>query len=215
MSTWTLEGEKEGEIISALLNETDRAAAIIAGTIVEDRLSRKLKANLRNDDTKLVTAAVTEMFRSSGPLGVFANKIRLGYLMRLYGSTAYKDLVAIKDIRNLFAHKMDILSFKTNEIANLCQNLKIVESYFLLDTDKSRLFNWPQITNGTFSKEDWDTLTLHNSSIMGTVYTKDRQAVLGDNRERFLSSCGIFMSHLSFNGEKVPLFFGDEQPPST
>src|ERR1700738_4686041 len=112
-----------------------RGGSIIAGTIVEDRLTKKLKENLRDDEAKDTQTSLVEMFRSTGPLGAFASKIRLGFLMRLYGTTAYKDLMTVKDIRNRFAHRMDILSFETNEIVTLCRNLKIIENYVLPVSD--------------------------------------------------------------------------------
>jgi hypothetical protein len=212
MSTWILEGEKDSELVSALLKETDRSAAIIAGTIVEDRLTKKLKENLRDDEAKDTQTSLVEMFRSTGPLGAFASKIRLGFLMRLYGTTAYKDLMTVKDIRNRFAHRMDILSFETNEIVTLCRNLKIIENYVLPVSDTgSRPFTQPKVTNGIVEKEDWIAYTLHNASIMGTVYVEDRRAHLANYRERFLSTCGILMSHFSFTGARVPIFIGDEQ----
>jgi hypothetical protein len=46
MAIWRYQNEKELAAIKALKDEADRSAAIIAATFVEDRLTKKLKANL-------------------------------------------------------------------------------------------------------------------------------------------------------------------------
>lgn len=214
MSTWKVD-EKESKIISALGKEADRSVAIIGATLVEDRLTKKIKANLRDSDGKESETALKEMFRSSGPLGDFATKIRLGFLLRLYGTTAYRDLVTLKNIRNLFAHRMEILSFQTNEIVTLCKNLMIVESYVLpMTAVGTRPFQNPTPVGGIVDEDDWNSSMLQNGSVSGTIFVDDVDAILSDYRVRYLTSCGLFMSHLSFPGWRTPLFIGDEPIPS-
>ena len=74
----------------------DRAAAIIAASIVETRLA-PLLAHLHQD--KKIT---NDLFRSGAALGYFGTKIDLGYLIGLYSKTARENLDIIKEIRNDF-----------------------------------------------------------------------------------------------------------------
>ena len=77
---------------------------------MEVMLERMIKRLIRDDDEK----TLQEMFRSSGPLGAFASKINLGFLLRFYGKKAHRELNFIKDIRNRFAHQLGAISFRRN-----------------------------------------------------------------------------------------------------
>src|SRR5437870_4238944 len=103
---WLSGSDDESKAIAALENDSDRAASIVAATIVEGRLERAIKCRLhpRKSETE-------EFFRPSGPLGSFAIKIKLAYLMGIFGDQAYRDLITLKEIRNSFAHHLDILDF--------------------------------------------------------------------------------------------------------
>lgn len=83
MSVWNTKNEGELKAVQSLAHESDRSAAIIAATFVEDRLQQGLECRFRRD---AVARPVTEeLFRIAGPLGSFSAKIRLGFLLRLYG----------------------------------------------------------------------------------------------------------------------------------
>lgn len=214
MPAWRYESEKELAAFKALKDEADRSAAIIAATFVEDRLTRKLKANLR-DDTSTKETARRELFRSTGPLGVFATKIRMGFMMRFYGGIAYKDLTTIKEIRNKFAHSMDVLSFQTTEIVNLCKNLKIVEHYVVPTSvgQSISLSGDPVVVNGRITEEESVRLRMHSASLGGLSWYDDPSVVLDNPRERFLTSCSIFMGHFSYVSWRTAPFRGDDMPP--
>jgi len=120
--------DKEGsEIFSQVIKEitmarSERAAAIVAGTLVEDHLTTVLKRHLIDNPKK-----VRELFDVTGPLGAFGTKIDLGYLLGLYSEAAWKELDTIKRIRNEFAHKMEANSFQRQKISGLSDNLKLWE----------------------------------------------------------------------------------------
>lgn len=136
-------------------------------------------------------------------------------MMRFYGEVAYKDLNTIKDIRNLFAHSMDVLSFKTNEVVNLCKNLKIVEHY-IVHTDVGRsldLSGNPNIVDGRITEEESLRLRMYSGSIGGISWFDDPSVILDNPRERFLSACSIFVGHFSYVSWRTPPFRGDETPP--
>ena len=56
-----------------------------------------------------------------------AQKISLGYLMGLYSKQCRLELDAIRAIRNLFAHGLEIHSFDIPAIRDRCANLRIWE----------------------------------------------------------------------------------------
>jgi hypothetical protein len=99
---------------------SDRAAAIVAATFVEQHLTSFLQSKLLKDEP-----IMKELFRVSGPLGSFGTKIDLCYLHRFYSKAAWKELDTIKEIRNSFAHKMDIDSFDCQRMNALSRNLTL------------------------------------------------------------------------------------------
>ena len=68
------------------------------------------------------------MFRPSGPLGSFAAKIDLAFLMELISKEAHRDLVIFKTIRNNFAHQLHALDFSAESIKKECDRLKLIET---------------------------------------------------------------------------------------
>jgi len=105
--------------------------AIIAATYVEDRLQQGIISRLRRDSA-FTRDIIETLFHPSGPLGTFSTKIRLAFLLRIYGRQVYHELTAIKDVRNKFAHIIGenaLLSFQSPEIVKLCGKLKLIENY--------------------------------------------------------------------------------------
>lgn len=121
---WQVEDADESILIDTIETDSDRAAAIIAATIVERRLMQLFE--LRTVYDEKVNA---RLFMPSGPLGSFSTKIDLCRLMGWISSDAHRELVCLKDIRNAFAHHLQIKDFKSQKIADKCQNLKLIDSY--------------------------------------------------------------------------------------
>lgn len=180
------------EAFDALQKDSDRGAAIIAASFVEELLEEKIK-HLMRDDAE-AKKELTEIFRSSGPLGSFSAKIQFGFLMRLYGTKAYKELVIIKDVRNKFAHTVNHLNFKTQAICDKVKNLKLVEGYI---QPKMTL---PKLKGTPFIHYPPDHLS--------------ELAKLDDPRTRFMETCGIFLAHFQSGHENLFLpIFGDDRSP--
>ena len=114
--------------LEALETDSDRGAAIVAASFVEDMLAVKIRHLMRDD--KAAHSPLNEFFRSSGPLGSFSAKIQFGFLMRLYGVKVSKELDIIKNVRNKFAHQVEHTTFKDQAIKDLTANLKIIEGYW-------------------------------------------------------------------------------------
>lgn len=120
--SWMLFNDEESDAVRELYKSSDRAAAIMAATIVENRLTAAIKHRFNPH-----IAVQKEMFRSSGPLGSFSAKIKLAYLMGLCSDEAYNDLEIMKEIRNRFAHRLDVKDFNSQRIADWCKNFKLIE----------------------------------------------------------------------------------------
>jgi hypothetical protein len=109
--------------IRTLNDESDRGAAIIGAAIMDLALTAALKEHLQKHE-KIANA----VFSITGPVGDFSAKIDLALLVGLVGNTMYRDLVTIKDIRNYFAHRINVSDFKSEAIRTLAGNLKLIET---------------------------------------------------------------------------------------
>lgn len=117
-------GEKFLQVFNELNSATDRAAAIVGGSIVELALQSALEAQLHRDEE-----LTNSLFRPSGALGAFAAKISLGFLVGIYGQDGRKELTIIKNIRNAFAHRLDIDGFDDVAIRDKVLNLTFGDRY--------------------------------------------------------------------------------------
>jgi hypothetical protein len=122
---WAWTGNESGDEQEALsaafidIDESgDRAAAIVAAAFVEDQLAIALKKRLHQDDK-----IMDDTFRSSGPLGSFAAKINLAFLIGLCSKEACRELHTIRAIRNEFAHSGLTRDFNSTRVRDLANNL--------------------------------------------------------------------------------------------
>ncbi|MFA7415226.1 MAG: hypothetical protein WC048_12135 [Rhizobium sp.] len=105
--------------------DSDRAAGIVAGSIAEKRLEQALRSRLRTDQRNIAQ----NLFRPSGALGPFSVKIDLAYLNGLLSDEAYKDLLNLKNIRNDFAHDLDLDTFDVPTVRDRCGNFLLVDRH--------------------------------------------------------------------------------------
>ncbi len=97
--------------------ESDRGAAILAGSFAEHTLGQYLKFRIR--DKKMAD----ELFNAMGPLSSFSQRIAIAYAFDLISSAQYKDFEIIRKVRNHFAHHPLETTFNTNDIRQLCASL--------------------------------------------------------------------------------------------
>jgi DNA-binding MltR family transcriptional regulator len=140
---WSVTHPAETAAIEELYyHGSDRAVGIVIASIVEVHLTTLIKGSLIKDSVSINGEAVDSlMFRSSGPLGSFSAKIRLAYLLGLISEECFRDLENMKNIRNQFAHHLEIGSFDVPTIADKCKNFKLVERYVI--NDKEGVFGDP------------------------------------------------------------------------
>jgi hypothetical protein len=98
----------------------DRGAAILTATNTENGLRYALARRLT-----IGADSYNDLFGLNGPMGTFDLKIRMGYLLKIFGQETRGNLDIIRVIRNAFAHTAVPITFKTPEIKKLCEFLKI------------------------------------------------------------------------------------------
>jgi hypothetical protein len=177
MPHWPFDNDHEAAAVMGLRDESDRAAAIIAATILESRLEQKIKGRLRaGSESRQSKAILEELFRAGGAIGSFHIKVQVGFMMRIYGIRTYKELQCIKDIRNRFAHHIDVRDFNSHSIKSKASNLTIVDEY-MNDIEKSASL-MPQVSP--------DNAAIANA-----------RRYLSSPKARYVSSCALFTSWLA------------------
>lgn len=132
----------EPSAFEQLDKDSDRAVGLVAASIVEQRLEEMIKFWLADDDD-----IRGKLFKVSGPLGPLSVKIDLAYLMGIVSKAGHNDLVIMKGIRNDFAHKLEVDSFKIKSIANRCENLRLADVHIAEPKSSAVL------SKGTFVQE--------------------------------------------------------------
>lgn len=120
------------EYINLLSTHAEAGIALVAAGLVEDGLQKLLLFAAR----PLSNTLAAKIFDGLGPLSRFSAKIEVAYIFRLLDEATYKDLLAIKDIRNRFAHTSRFVNFRSEVINTACKRL----SGWHKDADNQNLF---------------------------------------------------------------------------
>lgn len=87
----------------------DRSSAIMGAAFVEQCLEAAIKCRIADPGKDIAES----WFRGpNAPFSSFSSKIQLGMALVIYGKVTHSQLVGIKDIRNIFAHRSLPLDFK-------------------------------------------------------------------------------------------------------
>jgi DNA-binding MltR family transcriptional regulator len=105
-----------------LKNESARGAVIIASAFLDAQLRNLISKSLIDDKKSVDELLGTE--KTHGPLHSFDSRIKAAHCLGLISESMREDLIAIKNIRNPFAHKMHGYSFNEPDIIRLCNSLK-------------------------------------------------------------------------------------------
>ena len=119
--------KRETNFIKEINEQTDRGAALIVATWLDEELRAAIKTKFINSDSN-----ENRMFEGNGPLSTFSSKIEIGYSLGLLSKQNYSDLTIIRKIRNDFAHSIldsnsEPVSFSSQHIRDRCYSLKRVE----------------------------------------------------------------------------------------
>jgi hypothetical protein len=112
-----------GHFIERYRQETDRAAAVLAGSYVDSLLGRVLVRYLVDDVEKIHSFST-----GYGPLASFSARIDLLYLQGLLPARNHRDLHAIRRIRNHVAHHEGETSFDASPVRDWVAQLSIKDS---------------------------------------------------------------------------------------
>jgi DNA-binding MltR family transcriptional regulator len=110
------------DLVTLFHSESDRGAAVLAGSYVENYLATLLKAWMENTDK------ADQLFDSSGPLSSFSQRIEIAYAFGIIYLHDYKDLQNIRKIRNYFAHHPKEASFNNSPVREWVANLSMNET---------------------------------------------------------------------------------------
>jgi DNA-binding MltR family transcriptional regulator len=102
-------------------DESDRAAAILGGAVLDEILSQFIRSFL------IDSPDAVQLLSDSGPLGTFRARIDLAFALGLISKRIQRDLHLIRKIRNDFAHRPHGWTFGRPEIADRCNEIDLMK----------------------------------------------------------------------------------------
>lgn len=99
----------------------DRSRVLIAIAVLEQALEDVLRLHFR----KMNKEEERRLFDFEASLGTLSNKIYMAYALGMIDRSDVRELNALREIRNAFAHSRRITDFDTPEVAAYCEFLKI------------------------------------------------------------------------------------------
>ncbi|SPR97363.1 MltR family transcriptional regulator [Cupriavidus taiwanensis] len=102
-----------------LSEESDRGCALVGAAYLDEEITKLLRS--RMVENKSNSDALLNQGR---PIGTFSAKIRVAYAMGLIPEDVFRDISAIREIRNKFAHLHGPLSFDDQSIRDQCRSLR-------------------------------------------------------------------------------------------
>ncbi len=116
------------KLLNELTGNDQRSQCIVGAAWLEAKLSELIASFM-------VDKGETKNLLENGALQNFGVKINAAYCLGLLTDTQYKNLKLIQDIRNAFAHQIDLRTFKDPWVAAKCNELVC---YGLLDPNGIR-----------------------------------------------------------------------------
>jgi PhnB protein len=109
------------ELVGVYQDESDRGAAILAGSFVEHALGLFLRSKAH--DPKIAD----QLFGPLGPLSSFSQRIAVAYAFSFIREAQYRDLELVRRTRNHFAHHPLDATFSSPEVVQLASKLSTME----------------------------------------------------------------------------------------
>lgn len=114
--------EPEVETLSRFLHEfnkeSDRGAALVAASMLDERLKEILESFFTSSK-----ASQDLLSGFNAPLGTFSSRVSAAFALGLIQENEFKEITLIRKIRNEFGHGWEPLSFDSSSVANLCKQL--------------------------------------------------------------------------------------------
>lgn len=155
--------------------ESDRGAAIFAGTFFECTLKLLLEELLNN-----VASTKTLLEDSNGGLNTFGAKINICYSLGYITIEEYQALYLLKNIRNKFAHNFEYqFSFNDPKIASQCitlkQNIPALKSHNF-ETTREIFIEAVKHLHQQLVDRRYEVMTFSSPSFKIETYLNDPQA---------------------------------------
>ena len=109
------------EVFNEVHHTSDRTAAIVLGSWVEQSLEEEIIRALPKHDDK----TIGKLLERDGALSTFYAKIYLGFSLGLYDESIVENLDAIRRIRNAFAHAAVAIHFETQAVIDEVKKLHV------------------------------------------------------------------------------------------
>jgi hypothetical protein len=106
-------------IVLEFKNESDRGAAVLAGSLLENYLAKYLKHHMVDDPE------IDKMFDGFGAFSDLGKRIECAYAFRFISQKEKRVLDFIKKIRNHFAHNPFEAGFNKEPVSNWCKSFLI------------------------------------------------------------------------------------------
>jgi hypothetical protein len=110
------------EILDSFLGETDRGAVLITAEWLSNLLMDLLISHMPNRDHR--KKGFREIFGGRGELSTFSSRIKIAYALGFINKDTYADLEKIRDIRNDFAHSLEIRNLDDLHIIQILINIR-------------------------------------------------------------------------------------------
>lgn len=130
--------------------ESDRAAVILAVSLIDESLHSLLKAHLVP-----VNGSSDEMFEgANAPIGTFSAKINMAYRLGLLSTKLTRDIHLLRKIRNSFAHDVYGCNFENgsvkSRIVELDKSISFIDCANLREHQLIKNLTIPEGTRGDF-----------------------------------------------------------------
>ena len=114
--------------LASLSEESDRGAAVLAGSMVENALGQYLEHHCRSYAS---APTIERLFGSTGPISTFSQRILIAAAFGLISKTQQRQLDYIRDIRNYFSHHPEHATFSDPQVLAIFQPHNTINSVFV------------------------------------------------------------------------------------
>lgn len=173
---WLFADDDQRSVAEDIENDSDRAAAIIAASILESRIEKAILCRCRN------VQDIEKKLSVSGAFGDLDIKIDISAILGLFTKIAYHDLRMIRKIRNDFAHVLSIKDFNSERIKNITRELKLIEEY---------------VGEGEYTKKIGSNVISLATEARPKIWVTRFKERKSDPRQRYLVTVQLFLACLA------------------
>jgi DNA-binding MltR family transcriptional regulator len=111
--------EDLSRFLTELQTETDRGLALVAASVLDDKLRGVLTAFFAEN-----SAASRLLDSGNAPLGTFSSRADACHALGLIDDFEHQEITLVRKVRNEFAHGLHGTRFQTEPIRGFCSSLK-------------------------------------------------------------------------------------------